>query len=83
MEVQKSLSFVLTPLVHAACFLDEVRALSAKNGHIFRITFKRCIQYSCQPELMLILLTFTGGALPHQGGDSLTWLTGYKVEQNP
>jgi hypothetical protein len=82
MDVQKSPSFVLTPLVHAACFLDEVRALSPKNGHIFRITFKRCMQYARQPEL-LILLTFTGGALPHQVGDSLTWLTDYKVEQNP
>jgi hypothetical protein len=42
--VQRSWSFVLTPLVHAVCFLVDCRASSAKNWHILRSTFYRCIQ---------------------------------------
>jgi hypothetical protein len=38
-EVQKSRSFVLTPLVHAAFFFIDCWASSPENGHIFRITF--------------------------------------------
>jgi hypothetical protein len=35
---------VLAPLVHAACFLVDRRASTPEHGHIFRITFQRCIQ---------------------------------------
>jgi hypothetical protein len=35
----------LTPLVHAACCLVDCTASTPKMGHIFRVTFSRCIQY--------------------------------------
>jgi hypothetical protein len=37
-DLQSQNSFVLTPLVHAACFLVDYRASSPENGHICRIT---------------------------------------------